>query len=80
MILVEFWMSPLNFSGYKLSHSKLILYGFEQPEAFSLHSDGNTYFVKYFDNFYPVSHTLEFKPLVPLSDANLLEEFQQRWP
>jgi len=80
MILVEFWLSPLNFRGYKLSHSKLILYGFEQPEALSLHSDGNTYFVKYFDNFYPVSHTLEFKPLVPLSDANLLEEFQQRWP
>ena len=80
MIIVEFWMSPLNFRGYKLSHSKFIVYGFEQPEAFSLHSDGNTYFVKYFDNFYPVSHTLEFKPLVPLSDASLLEEFQQRWP
>lgn len=80
MILVEFWMSPINFRGYKLSHSKLIIYGFEQPEALSLHSDGNTYYVKYFENFYPVSHTLEFKPLIPLSDASLLEELQQRWP
>lgn len=80
MMLVEFWISPLNFRGYKMSHNKLIVYGLDQVESFSIHSDGKVYFIKYFDNFYPVAQTMDFKPLTPLSDPFLLEEFQQRWP
>lgn len=80
MMLVEFWISPLNFRGYKMSHNKLIVYGLDQVESFSIHSDGKSYFIKYFDNFYPVAQTMDFKPLTPLSDPLLLEEFQQRWP
>lgn len=80
MMQVEFWLSPLNYRGYKMSHNKLIVYGLDQVESFSLHSDGRSYFIKYFDNFYPVAQTMDFKPLTPLSDPLLLEEFQQRWP
>jgi hypothetical protein len=35
-ILVEFWESPLDFMGYKLSKTKLILYGFLPQEVFTL--------------------------------------------
>jgi len=80
MLLVEFWQSPLNFRGYKMSHNKLIVYGLDQVDAFSLHSDGNSFYIKYFDNFYPVNQTMEYKPLTPLVDPVLLDEFQQRWP
>lgn len=79
MLVVEFWQSPLNFRGYKMSHHKLIIYGLDQVEAFSLHSDGKSFFIKYFENIYPVSQTLEFKQLIPLLDPVLLEEFQPRW-
>lgn len=80
MLLVEFWQSPLNFRGYKMSPHKLIVYGFDMVEAFSLHSDGKSFFIKYFDNIYPVSPTLQFRQLTPLVDPVLLEEFKQRWP
>ncbi len=80
MLLVEFWQSPLNFRGYKMSHHKLIVYGLDQVDAFSLHSDGKSFFIKYFENIYQVSPTLEYRPLTPLVDPVLIEEFQQRWP
>jgi hypothetical protein len=35
-ILVEFWESPIDFMGYKLSKTKLILYGFIPQGLFSL--------------------------------------------
>ncbi|RLD42375.1 MAG: hypothetical protein DRI86_11770 [Bacteroidetes bacterium] len=35
-LFVEFWRSPLNSTGYKLTHNTLILYGFYQYKAVSL--------------------------------------------
>ncbi len=61
MMLVEFWTSPFNFRGYKMSHNKLVVYGLDQVEAFSLHSDGENIFIKYFDAFYPVKPTMDYK-------------------
>lgn len=79
VMIVEFWLSPLNFRGYKMSRNKIIVYGLDQLESFSLHSNGNSYFIKYFEDYYPVSLTLDFKPLVPVNDPGLLEETQERW-
>ena len=72
-IIVEFWLSPLNYQGYKMSHNKIIIYGLDQLESFSLHSDGNSYFIKYHEDYYPLSLAMEFKPLVPSNDPGFLE-------
>ncbi len=34
---VEFWSSPLNFKGYKMSHNKVVLYGISEPENMKLY-------------------------------------------
>lgn len=80
MMIVEFWLSPLNFHGYKMSHNKIILFGLDQPESFSLHSDGNSIFIKYFEEYFPVSLTMDFKPLVPSNTPDLQEENREQWP
>ena len=64
-MLVEFWDSPFNFTGYKLGKSKLVLYGINPEskiqieelgkDSIRLHEDGVLFnFVK----------TQDFKPLV----------------
>lgn len=80
MMLVEFWKSPLNYRGYKMSHNKLVVYGLDQVESFSLHSDGKTFFIKYFDNYYTVSLSLDFKPLTSMAEPPVPEEKQEIWP
>ncbi len=80
MMLVEFWASPLNYRGYKMSHNKLVVYGLDQVESFSLHSDGKTFFIKYFDIYYPVSLTMDFKPLTSIIEPPLPEENLETWP
>lgn len=79
-MLVEFWKSPLNYRGYKMSRNKLVVYGLDQFESFSLHSDGKIFFIKYFDNYYPVSLSLDFKPLTSMAEPPVPEEKQETWP
>ncbi|HSV88998.1 MAG TPA: hypothetical protein VLH61_10185 [Bacteroidales bacterium] len=80
VLIVEFWQSPLRIMGYKMTRSKLILYGLEHLESFSLHSDGDSFLVKYADNYYAVSLTNVFTPLRSIEYPEVLEEFYQRWP
>src|SRR5690554_143511 len=40
-IIVEFWQSPLNITGYELSRNKLKLFGFNPNESISLHLGTN---------------------------------------
>lgn len=40
-IIVEFWESPLELTGYELSRNKLKLFGFNPNESISLHLDNN---------------------------------------
>lgn len=40
-IIVEFWQSPLNLTGYELSRNKLKLFGFNPNESISLQIEDN---------------------------------------
>ncbi|PHR46250.1 MAG: hypothetical protein COA32_11900 [Fluviicola sp.] len=40
-MIVEFWESPIELTGYELTRNKLKLFGFNPNESFSLHFDNN---------------------------------------
>jgi hypothetical protein len=75
---IEYWLSPINYSGYKMANNKLVLFGFREfdtsPELFSV--DQKLYF-KHFDNFYRVENTLEFKPIRKINDEELIARLQK---
>ncbi|HNP98101.1 MAG TPA: hypothetical protein PKK99_03555 [Bacteroidia bacterium] len=57
---VEFWVSPINYRGYKLIKNKLILFGIEEPDAVKLFlMDGNL-FMKYGNEYYRLWSGAEF--------------------
>jgi hypothetical protein len=61
--MVEFWISPVNYKGYKLYNDKLILFGIEEPDAVHLYSFNNSLLMKYGKEFYrltPVSDFVSF--------------------
>lgn len=57
---VEFWVSPVNYKGYKLNSNKLILFGIEEPDAVKLYSIDSKLVMKYGQEFYRLHSTSDF--------------------
>jgi hypothetical protein len=61
---VEFWISPVNYKGYKLVDDKLILFGIEEPDAVKLYTKNEKLWMKYGHEVYGLDATEEFESLV----------------
>lgn len=66
---VEFWVSPINYRGYKLLQDKLILFGIEEPDAVQLFSNEKNLWMKYGREFYALHQTDEFESLVQTGEV-----------
>ncbi|HTF02802.1 MAG TPA: hypothetical protein VK826_02220 [Bacteroidia bacterium] len=71
-VTVEFWQSPLNYKGYKLSRSRLVLFGFEAEEQFSLYRLDNVMFMKTSGGVFRLENTADFRQLERVTDEALL--------
>lgn len=66
--IVEYWVSPVNYKGYKLVNDKLILFGIEEPDAVQLYSKENKLWMKYGKDFYVLEPTEEFESLIKINE------------
>ncbi|MBC7412905.1 MAG: hypothetical protein H7331_10700 [Bacteroidia bacterium] len=62
-ITVEYWQSPINYKGYKMSSGKLILFGLSPDEPLSLTEINNDFFLKHANNVYKVASCADFHSL-----------------
>ena len=61
-IIVQFWESPINYSGYKYAGNKLLVYGLEYyPEQLKLYRLNNQLFMSYLDKQYEINVQHDFK-------------------
>lgn len=67
-INVEFWESPIGFSGYKLSKSKLIVYGLSPQLEYQIYKRKRIYFLSFHSITYEMFETEEFKQFVQTSN------------
>jgi len=63
-INVEFWESPINFSGYKLSKSKLIIYGLSPQLDYQIYKRNESYYLIFHSITYELFETEEFSQFV----------------
>jgi hypothetical protein len=70
---VEFWESPLNFSGYKLSRSKLVLYGMPSQLEYKLYRRLDKYYLSTQSFYYSLKETEEFLPYLEVSKEEVFE-------
>jgi len=71
-IFVEFWESPLNFEGYKLSKKKLIVYGMSPQFDYKLYKRDSEYYFAFQNVYYKMKETQDF---LPFSEVAKSEEF-----
>jgi hypothetical protein len=65
---VEFWVSPVNYKGYKLINNKLILFGIEAPDEVQLYTTEKNLWMKYGSDFYTLEKNDNFESFVQLND------------
>ncbi len=68
---VEFWISPINYRGYKLINNKLILFGIEEPDAVKLFRIDGDLFMRYGNDYYRLWPGTEFMAYKRVRDMDL---------
>ncbi len=70
-VVLEKWLSPVNYKGYKFNRRKLMLYGVQahQPVGVFHYQDG--YYFSLGSKMYILQEQLDYKPFVMLQDSLL---------
>ncbi len=68
---VEFWISPINYKGYKMANNKLVLFGIEEPEAVKLFLIENKIVMKYGHEFFKISNSDDFVSFTSIKPSDL---------
>jgi hypothetical protein len=71
-VTIEFWQSPLNYKGYTLSRSRLVLFGFTTEENVVLYRMDQTMFMKTSGGVFRLENTADFRQLERVTDEALL--------
>lgn len=77
-LIVEFWESPINYKGYKTRDNKLVLFGVDDKEAISFILHNNIVYLKFKSTFYPIENSIDFKMLIPVNNAQLLNQLNNQ--
>ncbi|MCC7232625.1 MAG: sigma-70 family RNA polymerase sigma factor [Bacteroidia bacterium] len=73
---VEFWMSPVNYRGYKMSPNTLVLFGIPEPDAVSLYRKNNRILMKYHKEIFILQETGDFLSFQTIKDPELTGNFR----
>jgi hypothetical protein len=71
---IEFWQSPLNFKGYKMSKGKLILYGINSTSPVKLVKWEDTFYLLSNQTAYHIDYTDDFHPFERVADKTVLKK------
>lgn len=69
---VEFWQSPINFKGYKMSKNKIVLFGIDEPGLLKIYTLDNSVYIGHYQNIYKLESTDDFMSLNKIKDSTIL--------
>jgi hypothetical protein len=72
IFFVEFWKTPLNSKGYRMSKNRIMLYGFSDFSSFNLYKVDENYYLKSEEQVYKVIINADFMPMERVNNADLL--------
>jgi len=72
LFFVEFWKTPLNSKGYRMTRNRVILYGILDYSNIMIYKVDDNYYLKNQDIVYKISSGTEFKAMEIIHDTDLL--------
>lgn len=73
---VEYWQSPLNYKGYKMSKNKIVVYGILNSEIQKIIKVDDLLYFKNSTGVYKLEYSSDFKPYEKINDEALLIKFK----
>jgi hypothetical protein len=73
---VEFWISPLNYKGYKMNRSKLVLYGLGDVSGVRLYKLDDEMYLHTGSVIYRLDYTNDFKPYERVTSEAILSKLK----
>jgi len=75
-VQIEFWRSPLNYKGYKLSKYSVILYGLPDTENLKLYTLDDVFYIRNASTVYKLEYNSDFKPYERVVDEGILSNLK----
>lgn len=75
-VTVEFWRSPLNYKGYKMSRSRLVLFGIPQSDLQSVTRLNGITYMRTVSGIYKLEPTAEFRQPERVTDESVLSKIK----
>jgi len=72
MFFVEFWKTPLNSIGYRMTNNRVVLYGLSDFSNVTIYKVENNFYLKNEEVVYKISSGSEFKSFELVNDSDLL--------
>lgn len=76
IIKVEFWQSPINYKGYWLNESKLVLFGIEETDEVQLIKFHEEIYLKYLGSIYRLQAGNLYRSFHSLNEAEIPDEIK----
>jgi len=76
LLNIEFWQSPLNYKGYKMSKYKLVLYGIASEDEMKVYKVDDNYYLKVLTSVYKLDYTSDFRSFDKISDEVVLNKLK----
>ena len=73
-IKIEFWRSPINYKGYKMTKNKVVLFGVNQEDDIRLYQMEENIYLKQNSNCFRLLFSDEFKQFEKVSDPSILSK------
>lgn len=71
---VQFWQSPIGYSGYKLSKNTLILYGLSDQFDYKVYHKNEMHYLTNDEVYYVLKETLDFLPYQEVDERTVLND------
>jgi hypothetical protein len=71
--IAEFWVSPVNYKGYRLIKNKIILFGIDEPDEVGLFTKDGKLWLKYKHDFFILNETDNFESFIQTAESPLVK-------
>lgn len=72
--MIEFWKTPLNSKGYKMTRNRILIYGIKEKEDLTLVKLNDNYYLKNNSEVFKLNYSADFKPMERVSENAILQK------
>lgn len=76
--VIEFWVSPIKYKGYRMNKNKIVLYGIYQYDSVFFMAKENNLFMNYQSQYYFLENSSDFNSFKPLKDLKVISQIKRK--